>query len=227
MKAAGFSVTTKDVSDTAPERKRLGMPDKFAACHTASVEGYVIEGHVPAAEVKRLLASRPAAIGLAVLGMPLGSPGMEVNDRIDPYEVLLVDRRGQASVFARYPNEKEATDEHRQEAYSTVTFMLATAAVAAQIEAIGRPLKPSPANSASANADADKAEGEVRKVDKEARKLTLRHGPIPNLEMPEMTMVFRVSDPKMLDGLEAKKKVRFTADRVEGQLTVTSLEVVQ
>jgi hypothetical protein len=103
MRAAGFSVTAEDVSDTAPERKRLGMPGQFAACHTASVEGYVIEGHVPAAEVRRLLASRPDAIGLAVLGMPLGSPGMEVDDRIDPYEVLLVDRRGQSSVFAHYP----------------------------------------------------------------------------------------------------------------------------
>jgi hypothetical protein len=103
MKAAGFSVTAKDVLDTAPERNRLGMPDKFAACHTASVDGYVIEGHVPAAEVRHLLSAKPAAIGLVVLGMPFGSPGMEADDRLDPYEVLLVDRRGQASVFARYP----------------------------------------------------------------------------------------------------------------------------
>ena len=103
MRTAGFTVTAKDVSDTAPERRRLGMPDTFAACHTASVEGYAIEGHVPAAEVRRLLASKPAAIGLAVLGMPLGSPGMEVDDRVDPYEVLLIDQRGEASVFAHYP----------------------------------------------------------------------------------------------------------------------------
>ncbi len=106
MKAAGFTVTAKDVPDTAPERLRLGMPDKFAACHTASVEGYVIEGHVPAAEVRRLLATRPAAVGLVVLGMPLGSPGMEVDDRVDPYEVLVVDRHGQASVFATYPKQQ-------------------------------------------------------------------------------------------------------------------------
>ena len=63
----------------------------------------MIEGHVPAAEIRRLLTSKPAAIGLVVLGMPLGSPGMEVDDRLDPYEVLLVDRQGRASVFARYP----------------------------------------------------------------------------------------------------------------------------
>ncbi len=103
MRSAGFAVTTTDVPDTAPERRRLGMPERFAACHTASVEGYAIEGHVPAEQVRRLLESRPAAIGLAVLGMPLGSPGMEVDGRADPYEVLLVDRRGQATTFAKYP----------------------------------------------------------------------------------------------------------------------------
>jgi hypothetical protein len=106
LKAAGFSVTAKDVPDTALERLRLGMPGKFAACHTASVERYVVEGHVPAAEVRRLLAIKPAVVGLVVLGMPLGSPGMEANGRLDPYEVLLVDRRGQASVFASYPKQQ-------------------------------------------------------------------------------------------------------------------------
>jgi hypothetical protein len=103
LKSAGFSVTVRDVVDTTPERKRLGMPEAFAGCHTATVSGYVLEGHVPAAEVQSLLASRLDAIGLAVPGMPLGSPGMEVGSRIDPYDVLLVGRNGQASVFATYP----------------------------------------------------------------------------------------------------------------------------
>ena len=66
----------------------------------------MLEGHVPADEVQRLLAARPAALGLAVPGMPVGSPGMEVGDRFDPYDVLLVDRAGQATIFARYPGEK-------------------------------------------------------------------------------------------------------------------------
>ena len=105
---------------------------------------------------------------------------------------------------------------------SAVALMLATVAVAAQTKQPDEQASQHSGTSAAAKAD-----GEVRKVDKEAKKLTLRHGPIPNLEMPDMTMVFRVADPKMLDGLEAKQKVRFTADRVEGQLTVTSLEVVQ
>ena len=112
--------------------------------------------------------------------------------------------------------------------FTAVALMLATAAVAAQTkQPEDRSSHNSGTSAAAANADAAKAQGEVKKVDKQAKKLTLRHGPIPNLEMPDMTMVFRVADPKMLDGLEAKQKVRFTADRVEGQLTVTSLEVVQ
>ena len=103
LEAAGFIVTVREVEDTAVMRKRLGMPAEFGACHTATVAGYVLEGHVPAEEVKRLLATGPTAVGLAVPGMPVGSPGMEVGDRMDPYDVLLVDRTGRASVFAHYP----------------------------------------------------------------------------------------------------------------------------
>jgi hypothetical protein len=103
LKSAGFAVTVREVADTVPVRARLGLPERFGSCHTATVDGYVLEGHVPTAEVQRLLAARPTAIGLAVPGMPLGSPGMEANGRVDPYEVLLVDRQGKATVFARYP----------------------------------------------------------------------------------------------------------------------------
>ena len=84
-------------------RKRLGLSDAYGSCHTATVGGYVLEGHVPADEVKRLLASRPKALGLAVPGMPPSSPGMDVPGRSDPYEVLLVQRQGGHVVFARYP----------------------------------------------------------------------------------------------------------------------------
>ncbi len=109
---------------------------------------------------------------------------------------------------------------------AAATLMFATATVAAQTAQSGEDASP-PEASTAASANMAKAEGEVRKVDREAKKLTLRHGPIPNLEMPDMTMVFRVVDAKMLDGLEARQKVRFTADRIQGQLTVTSIEVVQ
>ena len=103
MKAAGFSVKVTEVGDTTAAHKRYGLPDKFGSCHTGLVGGYVIEGHVPAAEVKRLLAMRPAAIGLAVPGMPVGSPGMAYGDRQDPYDVFLIDKSGRESVFAHYP----------------------------------------------------------------------------------------------------------------------------
>lgn len=103
MRAAGFAVKVTEVADTTAARKRLGMPDRFGSCHTATVEGYVVEGHVPALEVKRLLSTKPKAVGLAVPSMPPGSPGMEVGARKDPYQVLLVDASGDSTVFASYP----------------------------------------------------------------------------------------------------------------------------
>ena len=101
LKANGFSVTVHDVRDRAPHKKKLGVPERLASCHTAVVDGYTIEGHVPASEIKRLLAERPRATGLAVPGMPEGSPGMETGKR-DPYDVLLFDKDGKASVYKSY-----------------------------------------------------------------------------------------------------------------------------
>lgn len=89
------------VEDPGVVRRRHGIPDALGGCHTAVVEGYAIEGHVPAREIKRLLAERPRAIGLAVPGMPQGSPGMETG-KAERYNVLLVDRNGQHTVYARY-----------------------------------------------------------------------------------------------------------------------------
>lgn len=88
------------------ERARLGMPPQFASCHTALIGGYLVEGHVPAADIHRLLRTRPAALGLSVPGMPMGSPGMDgpvYGGRQDPYRVALVQRNGQATVFASHP----------------------------------------------------------------------------------------------------------------------------
>ena len=97
----GFQVTAKDVDDTAPHRQRLGMPAKLGSCHTAVVGGYVIEGHVPAADIRRLLKEKPKAVGLAVPGMPLGSPGME-SARPQPYDTLLVLKDGSTKVWAKH-----------------------------------------------------------------------------------------------------------------------------
>lgn len=103
MRSAGFDVRVIEVHSAAFERKRLGMPERFGSCHTSTVDGYVLEGHVPADVVKRLLAARTKAIGLAVPNMAPGSPGMEMSERNDPYQVLLIDPAGQASVYASYP----------------------------------------------------------------------------------------------------------------------------
>ena len=101
MREAGFPVETVDVGDMSAVKRRYGIPLGLQSCHTAVVDGYAIEGHVPAEDVKRLLAEAPEAGGLAVPGMPIGSPGMEQGDTVEPYEVLLVDD-GQATVFARH-----------------------------------------------------------------------------------------------------------------------------
>jgi len=102
----GFKVVLHDVDDVPAARKKLGMPEKFGSCHTAKAGEYLVEGHVPAADIKRLLKERPqvgghGAIGLAVPSMPPGSPGME-SDHPVPYETLLVGKDGSASVFARH-----------------------------------------------------------------------------------------------------------------------------
>jgi hypothetical protein len=104
LEASGFAVKTHDSGNTEA-RERLHMPIAFGSCHTALVEGYAIEGHVPAREIRRLLKERPAAIGLAVPAMPVGSPGMDgpaYGARRDPYDVLLVLRDGGSRVYQAY-----------------------------------------------------------------------------------------------------------------------------
>ena len=89
------------VQDPGEYRQRFGIPEALASCHTGVVEGYALEGHVPAREIKRLLAERPKARGLAVPGMPAGSPGMETGKK-EPFDVLLVLPDGKHVVYARY-----------------------------------------------------------------------------------------------------------------------------
>ena len=91
----------QDVNDPGAYRAKYGIPDALGGCHTAVAGGYAIEGHVPAREIKRLLAERPKARGLAVPGMPPGSPGMESNRPV-PYDVLLILPDGTHRVYARY-----------------------------------------------------------------------------------------------------------------------------
>jgi len=93
LKDSGFAVRVEETTNLQPVRKRLGVPADLAACHTAEVDGYVLEGHVPAAAVRRLLEQRPTAIGLAVPGMPAGSPGME-GGTPQRYDVVLFGKTG-------------------------------------------------------------------------------------------------------------------------------------
>jgi hypothetical protein len=102
LRREGFEVRVVDTEDVTPTARRLGVPDDLRSCHTASIEGYAVEGHVPAADIRRLLAERPDAAGIAVPGMPIGSPGMEQGDLRQPYEVVLFRRDGQRRLFARY-----------------------------------------------------------------------------------------------------------------------------
>lgn len=101
LRRNGFEVKAHDVEDATAARKRLGMPDRLGSCHTAKVGGYVVEGHVPAADIQRLLREKPKALGLAVPSMPPGSPGMESAKPV-PYQTLLVQSDGSISVFAQH-----------------------------------------------------------------------------------------------------------------------------
>lgn len=105
LQANGFGVKSTNVGDTAPVRARYGLPARYGSCHTAVVAGYVVEGHVPVREIRRLLAEKPTAVGIAVPEMPIGSPGMDgpvYQGQKDPYDVLLVQADGSARVFASY-----------------------------------------------------------------------------------------------------------------------------
>ena len=101
LEANGFAVTGRDMADVQPMKDEVGVPAALASCHTAIVDGYVVEGHVPAADIRRLLKERPKVIGLSAPGMPMGSPGME-GPRKDPYDVIAFDAKGRTSVFASH-----------------------------------------------------------------------------------------------------------------------------
>jgi len=97
----GYRVDAKDTPGMTEVKRTLGVPDRLSACHTAVVNGYFIEGHVPASDIARLLREKPKVAGLAVPGMPMGSPGME-GPRAQHYQVLSFDKAGKTKVFASY-----------------------------------------------------------------------------------------------------------------------------
>ena len=196
LQASGFKVEVRDVGNTAT-RKRLGMPEPLGSCHTATVGGYVIEGHVPAADIHRLLKERPVALGLSVPGMPIGSPGMdgpEYKGRKDAYDVLLVQKNGSHKSFQHHPGVRRMVQQGSLQSVSDDPNALPWAT------------------------------GEVRRIDKAANKVALHHGEIKNLDMPPMSMVFQVREPAQLDALQVGQKVRFQAVQDKGAYWVLKIE---
>ena len=196
LQASGFKVEVRDVGNTAA-RKRLGMPEQLGSCHTATVGGYVIEGHVPAADIHRLLKERPVALGLSVPGMPIGSPGMdgpEYKGRKDAYDVLLVQKDGSSKSFQRYPGQARMAQRGGVQRVSDTAAALPWATA------------------------------EVRRIDKAAGKVSLKHGDIKNLDMPPMSMVFQAKDPSQLDALQVGQQVRFQAVQEKGAYWVVKIE---
>lgn len=102
MKKAGHDVRVTNVADVTPTARKLGVPDDLRSCHTSTVGGYAIEGHVPAADIARLLKERPKAAGLSVPGMVAGSPGMEMGSYKPPYQTIIFTRDGKRKVFAQH-----------------------------------------------------------------------------------------------------------------------------
>lgn len=102
VRAAGFRVVERDTNDVGAVKRDLGVLPTLTSCHTAVIAGYVVEGHVPADAIERLLEERPRIVGIAVAGMPAGSPGMEDAQPHVSYDVVAFDAQGRTSVFARY-----------------------------------------------------------------------------------------------------------------------------
>ncbi len=196
LQANGFKVEVRDVGNTAA-RKRLGMPEKWGSCHTALVGGYVVEGHVPAADIRRLLKERPTALGLSVPGMPVGGPGMdgpEYKGRQDAFDVLLVQKDGSSVSFAHYPGNKSSAQR-------------------GGIQPVDDGAKPLPW-----------VEAEVKRIDKDTAKIALQHAEIPNLDMPPMRMVFNLKNPGDLTGLQLGQKVRIQVVQENGAYWVVRIQ---
>ena len=102
LKDNGFPVEVKARANLRPVKQQLGVPDQLASCHTAVVGNYIVEGHVPASEIKRLLSEAPNLRGISVPGMPVGSPGMERGDRVEPYDVVGFTAGGDTTIVAQY-----------------------------------------------------------------------------------------------------------------------------
>jgi Cu(I)/Ag(I) efflux system protein CusF len=228
MEKNGFSARVHEDGNT-DARDRLKVPIALCSGHTALVQGYAIEGYVPATDVVRLLKERPRAVGLAVPGMLFGSPGMDgtaYGKRKDAFDVLLIDADGRSSAFFPLSHQPKGIDmKFAQPLLLAVASSLTSLAWAAGDHGGAHMVQAQAA--APATAAAEMTDAEVRKVDKEGGKLTLKHGEIKNLEMPGMTMVFGVKDKAMLDTVKAGDKIKFKAINEAGKFTVTEMQMAR
>ena len=102
LKENGFEVMSHNVQDVGKYKEKANLPYGMGSCHTAFVDGYAIEGHVPASDIRRMLTEKPDILGIAVPGMPMGSPGMEYGDRRDAYKVVSFTKDGKTDVYSQY-----------------------------------------------------------------------------------------------------------------------------
>ena len=102
LQSHGYNVTVENTRDVYAQKKRLGVPEKLAACHTAVIDGYVVEGHITHRDIKRLLLLRPDVTGITVPGMPIGTPGMERGNSKQPYNVMSFDQQGNVEIFVEH-----------------------------------------------------------------------------------------------------------------------------
>ena len=176
----------------------------------------MIEGHVPAREIQRLLSERPSAVGLAVPGMPIGSPGMDgpvYGTRKDPYDVLLVRKDGSTTSYQSYRMKIKTMD-------TTLKTLVAALATALLVPLDWRTTlhhKPAAAASAPRN---DRRRG-AQDRSRASRRCTLKHADIKSLDMPAMTMVFLVKDKAMLDKLKTGDKIKFKVVNDSGKFTLS------
>ena len=102
LESHGYNVTIEETRDLFEVKQRLGIPEKLAACHTAVIDGYVVEGHITHRDIRRLLSLGPDVKGIAVPGMPVGTPGMEMGDTVEPYNVVSFDQQGNMKIFVKH-----------------------------------------------------------------------------------------------------------------------------
>ena len=228
MKAAGFVVKVTEVTDTTAARKRLGLPDTYGSCHTATVGGYVLEGHVAAASCHP--ANAKAAARWHACGPRPGCPRYAPKRAGDGSAWAQGRLRSAAHRQARQVVRLRQLSEGLKEQLMKKQFIaIGALAVSLGLQAQTSAADHASHHSAEASAAAPQAAvtltaGEVRRIDLAQKKVTLRHGPIVNLDMPAMTMVFQVADAQLLNNLSVGDKVRFAVEKQQGVFMVTALE---